>query len=390
MQLRQQLQQLRRQAPSWALSLALHLAILTAAGMITWIVLVPPPADRVLALSEADFAPSGLGGEGGPGGDGRPGGGSQTARPGSASEQETAGGLALALAPPAPAPSALAAPAIQAAPAGISAFASPAGPPGKALADQLLARSGDGGGPGAGGGPGSGLGLPIGPGSGFGGLVSELRGKGLDVALVIDATDSMSPYIDQGKKRLQDVIDVISHLVPGSRFGVVAYKDYGDDYGPSAVKFMPLSADHQATGKFLDSIVAGGGGDEPEPVNQAVAAATDVAKMQWGPGRKWVVILVGDSSIHPSGRQDALDKARDFAVKYRGAISVIDVGGSGQQGKERKGVQADLAAVAEAGGGSSFLLRDREAFWRHLIISVFGQRYEKDVNTIIQVLVQKD
>ncbi|KPK82955.1 MAG: hypothetical protein AMJ81_08820, partial [Phycisphaerae bacterium SM23_33] len=230
----------------------------------------------------------------------------------------------------------------------------------------------------------------LGPGRGLGGKIRELRGRGLDVVLVIDATGSMSPYIEQAKKRLQSVMKVVTHLVPGARFGVVAYKDYDADYGPDAVKVMKVSDDHQAVREFIGQLVATSGADEPEPIQEALAVVTDLKRMGWRPGRKWVVILVGDSTIHSSGRQAAFRHAQTFTKQHRGTINVIDTGGASDQGQPRRTVQPDLARIAKEGGGSSFLLTQREAFWRHLIVSVFGQQYEQDVNTIIETLVEKE
>ena len=95
-------------------------------------------------------------------------------------------------------------------------------------------------------------------------------------------------------------------------------------------------------------------------------------KMGWGAGRKWTVLLAGDSPVHSSGRKAALEHAGTFAGKFRGTINVIDVGGAGGQRGPRNNVQPDLARIAQAGAGEAFLLRDGEAFWRHLIVSVFG------------------
>ena len=170
---------------------------------------------------------------------------------------------------------------------------------------------------------------------------------------------------------------------------MVAYKDYGDEYGPNAVKVMRVSPDSKAVRQFINEITAGGGADEPEPIHEALAVVVNTPKMGWQPGRKWVVILAGDSSIHPSGREPAFRDAQIFAQTLRGTINVIDVGGTGAQGMQRQAAKPDLARIAQAGGGSVFLLKDRDAFWRHLIVSVFGEAHEQDVNTIIQMFVEE-
>ena len=56
----------------------------------------------------------------------------------------------------------------------------------------------------------------------------------------------------------------------------------------------------------------------------------------------------------------------------------------------RTALQPDLQRLAKDGGGEAFLLKDVDAFWRHLITSVFGQRYEQDINVIIEKFTKKE
>jgi hypothetical protein len=232
-------------------------------------------------------------------------------------------------------------------------------------------------------------GLLEGTSPGFGKHIGDLRGLGLDIVLVLDATDSMSPYIEQAKVRLHAILDVVTGLVPNARIGMVAYKDYGDEYGPEAVKVIPLGNDPQVIRKFIDEITAGGGGDIPEPIHEALNAATSTRRMGWNPRRKRVIILVGDSPVHTSGRLTAFRLAAEFA-KEGGVINVIDTGGTGMAGATRTGLMPDLARIARDGGGSAFLLKDAQTFWRYLIVSIFGERYEQDVNTIIDKFTKKE
>lgn len=127
-----------------------------------------------------------------------------------------------------------------------------------------------------------------------------------------------------------------------------------------------------------------GGGDFPEPINRALATATNNKTMNWRTGsRKRVIILVGDSACHSSGRKKALQYARTFAKKYSGTINVIDVGGA-----NRKTLQPDLNAIAKAGRGSAFLLDDEKEFWKYLIVSVFGERFRSDIELILEKFIE--
>ena len=98
-----------------------------------------------------------------------------------------------------------------------------------------------------------------------------------------------------------------------------------------------------------------------------------------------MIVLVSDAPIHSIGRQYAFEIAKKFAKgKGKGQINVIDVGGSRHAGQPRSVVLADLAGIAKAGNGSAFLLSDQQSFWRHLIVSVFGRQFERDVEQIVK------
>lgn len=387
--LKQTWDNLLRALPGWGGSLLIHLAILVPLCMVTWVVKMAVQADQAFTLSAPADAIQGAEGPAGQEEQGIDalGGGAAGAGDGGAAQ-----GIrrdALSNPPPPPPPNSLLSSA--------SLLASTKSPPsafsgsGDAAGSNSIIRNlrgvsdGQAGGGGQGGPGGN---LLAGAGKSFGEYVGSLRGSGLDLVLVIDATDSMSPYIRQAKDRLQEILDVVLGLVPKTRIGVVAYKDYGDDYGPTAVKSLRLTDDTAAVRKFIEDISAGGGGDEPEPIHEALRVATSPPKIGWQGGRKWVIILVGDSSCHSSGRAEAGRLAKQFAVS-KGTINVIDVGGSGDPAKVRQEPKADLKEIALQGGGSAFFLRQEDQFWQHLILSVFGDRFKDDVDVIIKKFVQR-
>lgn len=387
---REDIRWLKRHGPSWLAAVALHLIVLIPLCLVTWAVgTAIRTDDQLLTLSPRQEAKEPTGDErkddnGASGNDvnaGAAGGGNDSRAPGLFND-------AFAALPPAPTPAAL--PAVANA-ISTDGMAAPSGGVDSTVAatNRLIHNlSGTASGiPGGGGLGGRGFGLE-GTGTGFGQSIGKMRETGLDVVFVLDATDSMNPYIGQAKQRLADVLNVIDGLVPGAGVGVVAYKDYGDDYGPTAVKSLKISKDHKAIRAFIDDITAGGGGDEPEPINEALKVAVDAKGMGWTGGRKRVIILIGDSTIHPSGRQEAFRLAKQFAAEMKGTINIIDTGGVGEQTKRREQVQPDLRTIAKEGGGSAFLLGEEQTFWRYLIVSVFGEQFKNDVDTIIGRYVQ--
>ena len=219
---------------------------------------------------------------------------------------------------------------------------------------------------------------------GFQEMIGGIQGRGLDVVFVIDATNSMKDIMQQAKERMHDVIGVITGVLTKDgqpprniRFGVVAFKDYGDDYGLDTVKKLNLTNDYVAVSSFIDDLYAAGGGDDPEPTHEALAAAIN-QRMGWRIQAKNIIVLISDAPVQFSGRTDVKKSARQFVSKYKGTINVIDVG------KDRNQVLSDLSEIAKEGQGSATLLSNQDAFWEDLVVSIFGTRFERDVRTIVE------
>jgi len=365
----------KESAPSWAISLVVHLVLILLAGMVTWVVVRIAVTDRPLMLLAPEAGAEAVADspEGAGGGDATPSDAKPTPSPDTL------------IMPTAPAPDDLEAVLNQPSVAAATPFVTDAADPLNDLADALAASPGAVTAPGGG----VGVGLLDGTSTGFGKHIGNLRGTGLDIVLVLDATDSMTPYIEQAKVRLHQILDVVTGLVPNARFGIVAYKDYGDDYGPEAVKSVAIGDDVAAIREFIDTTTAGGGADIPEPINEGVRVAAGTETMGWSRRRRRIIILVGDSPCHPAGRNEAFSVAAAFS-KAGGTINVIDTGGTGAKGVQRTSIQPDLGRIAKAGGGEVFLLTDTDAFWRHLVVSVFGRRFEQDVDIIIKKLVKEE
>ncbi len=374
MSLNEWLRELKESAPSWAISLVVHVLLILLAGMVTWVVVRIAATDRPLML----LAPE-AGAEAGADSPGAAGGGDATP-----ADTNPAPSPEAVVMPSAPVPDDLEAVLNQPPMAAATQFVTGVADPINDLADALAASPGAVTAPGGG----VGIGLLDGTSAGFGKHIGQLRGIGLDVVFVLDATDSMTPYIEQAKVRLHQILDVVTGLVPNARFGIVAYKDYGDDYGPEAVKSVAIGDDVAAIREFIDTTTAGGGADIPEPIHEGIRVAAD-DEMQWNRRRRRIIILVGDSPCHPSGRNEVFARAAAFS-KAGGTINVIDVGGTGAKGIQRTSIQPDLGRIAKEGGGEAFLLTDADAFWRHLIVSVFGRRFEQDVTVIIKKLVKEE
>ena len=151
-------------------------------------------------------------------------------------------------------------------------------------------------------------------------------GVPLDVLFLLDSTGSMADEIDRIKDTLLSISARITDLPsqPDLRFGMVSYRDRGDDY---ITRVFDFDAD---AGRFSDtirSVEAHGGGDEPESLNEALHVALNAPEWRWGDAIR-LVFLLADAPPHLDYPQD-YDYAEEMVQARKRAIKIFSVASSG-------------------------------------------------------------
>ncbi len=148
----------------------------------------------------------------------------------------------------------------------------------------------------------------------------------LDLLFLIDATGSMGDEIDKLKGSMADIADQIATLpaAPDVRYGLVAYRDRGDDFVVRSYDFTP---DLRAFQRTLAALHADGGGDEPEALNEALHRS--LHELNWRAEETVrLVILVADAPPHLDYRWEDFSYDRDMIEAVRLGIKIFPVGAS--------------------------------------------------------------
>jgi Mg-chelatase subunit ChlD len=142
----------------------------------------------------------------------------------------------------------------------------------------------------------------------------------IDVVFVLDTTGSMSGLIEGAKQKIWSVASSMAdgRPTPRIRIGLVGYRDRGDDY---VTKSYDLTDDIDAVYGQLRDFRAGGGGDTPESVNQALHEAVNGMSWSRGGGVYKVVFLVGDAPPHMD-YQDDVKYAETAALAQAKGITI--------------------------------------------------------------------
>lgn len=136
----------------------------------------------------------------------------------------------------------------------------------------------------------------------------------LDVVFVLDTTGSMGGELREVQERVRQLAGALATARDGERvrYGIVAYRDRGDDY---VTNRFDLTEDVASAARFLSSLTASGGGDGPESVLAALAAALGDMSWDMSDDVERQVFLVGDAPPHLDYRDDVppealIDRAR--------------------------------------------------------------------------------
>ena len=165
----------------------------------------------------------------------------------------------------------------------------------------------------------------------------------IEVCFVLDTTGSMGGLIEGAKQKIWSIANemISAQPTPELKLGLIGYRDRGDEY---VVKSFSLTDDIDAIYGHLREFQAGGGGDAPESVNEALAEA--IHKMPWSSDSKVlkIIFLVGDAPPHmdyPNGPKYP-DLCREAAKKDL-IINTIQCG----EMAETKPIWQEIAKMSE-------------------------------------------
>jgi Mg-chelatase subunit ChlD len=150
----------------------------------------------------------------------------------------------------------------------------------------------------------------------------------IEVCFVLDTTGSMGGLIEGAKQKIWSIANemIAAKPTPDIKVGLVAYRDRGDDY---ITKTFALTNDMDLVYAKLHEFSAGGGGDEPESVNEALDTA--VKQMAWSQDRAVlkIIFLVGDAPPHMDYSNDVkYPNVCQSAMKRDLIINTVQCGSS--------------------------------------------------------------
>lgn len=167
----------------------------------------------------------------------------------------------------------------------------------------------------------------------------------VDVLFLLDVTGSMDDEISRLKETIDQVAAQLAELPqqPDLRLAMTLYRDEGDAFVASTFDFTADVAEFRGA---LADVVADGGGDTPEALEEGFAAA--LAEPSWRPASSAVqlMFLVGDAAPH-SERQLELPWTESIKEAGRRGLTVHSIGASSTDDT----AEHTFRGIAQATGG---------------------------------------
>lgn len=170
-----------------------------------------------------------------------------------------------------------------------------------------------------------------------------------DILFTVDATGSMGDEIDYLQAELLDIIKKVNleHSNVQLNIGSVFYRDHGDQYVTRKSQF---SKDVKVTNDFIAAQGAGGGGDGPEAVDDALQTSVD--EMNWSKtARARIMFLILDAPPHNA--KENTDRIIKYTAKAaEKGIRVIPLVASGGGYESDKSLEYLMRSMALATNGT--------------------------------------
>ena len=202
---------------------------------------------------------------------------------------------------------------------------------------------------------------------------------------VFDSTGSMGPVLEATRRRMTRMLEALQALVPDARVGVVTYRDRGqtEEYLTRAV---PLDRDLYRALNFMQTVEAGGGGDRPEAVYDALMVAIE---QEWSRDARRVIVLIGDAPAHRENErkiQRALKRfTRDGQSHVHAIMTSPDVlGGIDPRTRE------SFSEIADDGEGVCLPFENEESILRQVLTLSIGRDFRDEIDEVFRILESRE
>ncbi|WP_223605644.1 TonB-dependent receptor plug domain-containing protein [Chryseobacterium sp. OSA05B] len=207
--------------------------------------------------------------------------------------------------------------------------------------------------------------------------------RNLDLAFIVDATGSMGDEISYLQSELLDVLKKVERNLKNTtvRYGSVFYRDQGDDY---VTRKFDFSDKAEELVSFIKKQNAGGGGDTPEAVVEAMQVSIDELKWSTENSAKIMFLILDAPPHHSDENINKLYETIKLASKK--GITVIPLAASDTD-KQTEYLMRTFALLTN--GTYTFLTNDSGIGNDHIKPTIDSYEVEKLNALLLRLILQR-
>lgn len=202
----------------------------------------------------------------------------------------------------------------------------------------------------------------------------------IEIVFSFDTTGSMYPALSEVRRRVDETVKRLFAEIPHLRIGIVAHGDYCDARTTYVTKHLQLTNDPNAVSYFVKNVEATYGGDAPECYELVLNEVAD--QMQWTPGSKRVLVMIGDDIPHPPAHNPKHLNWKDEVARLTNMGVLIH----GVQALNRRYATAFYQGMADLSGGAHLTLAQFSEATEMLLAIAYQQqggealaKYEEEI-----------
>jgi len=207
--------------------------------------------------------------------------------------------------------------------------------------------------------------------------------RNLDLVFVVDATGSMRDEISYLQSELLDVLRKVESNLKNTtvRYGSVFYRDQGDEY---VTRKFDFSNKAEELVSFIKKQSAGGGGDTPEAVVEALQVSIDELKWSDENSAKIIFLILDAPPHHSEANINKLYEKIRLAAKI--GITVIPLSASDTD-KQTEYLMRTFALLTN--GTYTFLTNDSGIGNDHIKPTIDSYEVEKLNALLLRLILQR-
>lgn len=201
----------------------------------------------------------------------------------------------------------------------------------------------------------------------------------IDLVISFDTTGSMFPCLAEVRRKVDETAKRLFREIPNLRIGIVAHGDYCDT-DIYVTKHLQLTNDANAVSYFVKNVEPTYGGDAPECYELVLHEVAN--QMDWTPGSKRVLAMIGDEVPHAPAHNP---KRLDWRVEL-GRLTELGVLVHGVQAMNRHSATSFYQEMASRSGGAHLSLAQFNEATEMLLAMAYHQqgpaafqKYEEEV-----------